>query len=103
MSGGPPRIFDSRAYRARRARAARLNGDIFLAQESAHHLAERLAAINRRFERGLDLHSREGIFPILQSWAKDWVRTGFAWDNPPLIAEEEALPFAEGSFDLVTS
>ena len=44
MSSGPPRIFDSQAYRQRRERAARLNGDIFLAQDVAGHVAERLGA-----------------------------------------------------------
>ena len=103
MSAGPPRIFDSSAYRARRRRAALAHGDVFLAQEASEHLAERLSGINRRFERGLDLHSREAVFPALQPLAADWVRTGFAWDAPSAIAGDEALPFAEESFDLVTS
>src|SRR5262249_40070365 len=98
-----PRIFDSAAYRARRRRATLGAGDIFLAQEAAEHLAERLAAINRQFERGLDLHSRTAVFPVLQPLAADWVRTGFAWDAPPVISGDEALPFAESTFDLVTS
>ena len=103
MSQGPPRIFDSLAYRARRARATRRNGDIFLAEEAAGHLAERLGAINRRFTSALDIHSREPVFAALQPFAGNWVRTGFAPDNPAAIADQEALPFAEGSFDLVTS
>ena len=103
MSSGPPRIFDSRAYRLRRGRAARLGGDIFLAQDVAGHLAERLGAINRRFARGLDLHSRAAVFPTLRPFAESWVRTGFAWDHPSVIADEELLPFADGSFDVVTS
>jgi SAM-dependent methyltransferase len=103
MSAGPPRIFDSQAYRSRRARAATLDGDIFLAQDVAAHVAERLGAINRHFTRGLDLHSRAALFPTLQPFADSWVRTGFAWDRPSVIADEEMLPFAEGSFDVVTS
>jgi SAM-dependent methyltransferase len=103
MSASPPRIFDSVAYRARRARAARSDGDVFLAQEAAEHLAERLAAINRRFERGLDLHSRARVFPALQPLAADWMRTGFTCDAPSAIAADEAVPFADESFDLVTS
>src|SRR5438067_1086237 len=78
MSAGPPRIFDSQAYRRRRGRAASLGGDIFLAQDVAGHLAERLGAINRHFGRGLDLHSRAAVFPTLQPFADSWVRTGFA-------------------------
>jgi SAM-dependent methyltransferase len=103
MSHGPPRIFDRLAYRMRRARAATMAGDIFLAQEAAEHLAERLEAINRRFTDGLDIHSRTPVFAALRPFAENWVRTGFARDTPSAIADEEALPFAEGSFDLVTS
>lgn len=103
MSSGPPRIFDPQAYRRVRARAARLNGDIFLAQDAAAHVAERLGAINRHFARGLDLHSRGPVFSTLRPFADSWVRTGFGWDRPSAIASEEALPFAEGSFDVVTS
>jgi SAM-dependent methyltransferase len=103
MSAGPPRIFDALAYRTRRRRAALGNGDVFLAQEAAEHVAERLAAINRRFERGLDLHSRAAVFPALRPLAANWVRTGFASDIPSVIAGNEALPFADESFDVVTS
>jgi SAM-dependent methyltransferase len=103
MSHGPPRIFDRAAYRARRARAARLDGDMFLADDAAGHVAMRLGAINRRFAQGLDIHSRAAVFPALRPFAQNWVRTGFAWDRPSVIADEEALPFADGSFDLVTS
>src|SRR6266550_4628789 len=103
MSSGPPRIFDSQAYRRARERAARLDGDIFLAQDVAVHLAERLGAINRRFARGLDLQSRAAVFPALQPFADSWMRTGVAWDGPSVIADEEHLPFEENSFDVVTS
>jgi len=103
MSSGPPRIFDSQAYRQRRKRAARLDGDIFLVQDVAGHVAERLGAINRHFARGLDLHSRGAVFPTLRPFADSWVRTGFAWDRPSVIADDEFLPFADGSFDVVTS
>lgn len=103
MSMAPPRIFDRIAYRARRRRAALLNGDHFLAKEAADQIALRLVAVTRRFARGLDLHSRARIFPILEPIARSWVRTGYAWDAPTVIADEEALPFADGSFDLVTS
>src|SRR6266700_5303511 len=103
MSSGPPRIFDSQAYRRARERAARLDGDIFLAQDVAGHLAERLGAINRHFGRGLDVHSRAAVFPTLQPFADSWVRSGYAWDRPSVIVDEGYLPFEEGSFDVVTS
>ncbi len=103
MSNGPPRIFDRAAYRARRARAERGGGDLFLAEDAAGHVAERLSAINRNFSSGLDLHSRKSLFPLLQPLASSWVRTGFAADAPSVIADEEAVPFADQTFDLVTS
>ena len=103
MGNGPPRIFDRLAYRTRRARAGLAGGDLFLAQETAGHVAERLGVINRNFARGLDLHSRARVFPSVKPLAQDWVRTGFPADAPDVIADEEALPFAEASFDLVTS
>jgi SAM-dependent methyltransferase len=103
MSQRPPRIFDPVAYRSRRARAVRLEGDVFLARDAAGQLAERLAAINRRFTLALDSHSRAAVFALLQPFAERWVRTGFAWDKPSVIADEETAPFADGSFDLVTS
>jgi ubiquinone/menaquinone biosynthesis C-methylase UbiE len=40
---------------------------------------------------------------VLAPVATAWVRTGFTWDAPSVIAGDDALPFAEGSFDLVTS
>jgi SAM-dependent methyltransferase len=103
MRQGPPRIFDPLVYRARRTRAARGAGDLFLAENAAGHLAERLAAINRCFGDALDINSRQRIFATLRPFAENWLRTGFAWEAPSVIADEEALPFADGNFDLVTS
>jgi len=103
MSSAPPRIFDRAAYRARRSRATRLQGDIFLAEDAAAQIAFRLAAVNRRFKLALDVHSQPRTFSILQPLAEAWVRTGFAVDVPSVIGDEESLPFADASFDLVTS
>jgi len=103
MSSGPPRIFDRAAYRARRARALIRGGDLFLAQDAAAHIMERLSAINRRFTHGLDLHSRERVFPTLKAAAQSWTRMGFFDDRPSVVGDEEALPFADESFDLVVS
>jgi len=102
MSPGPPRIFDFAAYRRARARAAR-TGESFLVHDTVDHLALRLAGINRRFGCALDLHSRSSMFSALQPCAETWVRTGFAPDKPSIISHDEALPFADASFDLVTS
>jgi SAM-dependent methyltransferase len=103
MSSAPPRIFDRAAYRARRSRATRLQGDIFLAEDAAAQIAFRLAAVNRHFKLALDVRSQPRTFSILQPLAEAWVRTGFAVDVPSVIGDEESLPFADASFDLVTS
>ena len=99
----PPRIFDRKAYRARRIRAASAGSDLILIEDTAAQAAFRISAINRRFARGLDLHSRATAFPALQPLADTWVRTGNFADASSAIADDECLPFAEESFDLVTS
>ena len=103
MSTAPPRIFSRTAYRARRSRAARAESDAILVGDTAAQAALRIAAINRRFTRGLDLHSRAEAFAALQPLAASWVRTGGLPESASVVADDEWLPFAEESFDLVTS
>ena len=98
-----PRIFDRQAYRARRIRAASGGSDLILIEDTAAQAALRISAINRRFSRGLDLHSRPYAFAALQALADSWVRTGNFSDSPSAITDDEWLPFADESFDLVTS
>jgi SAM-dependent methyltransferase len=98
-----PQIFDRAAYRARRERAAPANGDLFLAEEAAAQIAFRLGATNRSFSHALDLNSRLQTFETLEPYANSWVRTGAAGDTPSVIADEEALPYADASFDLAVS
>ena len=92
-----PRIFDRRLYALRRARAR----DSFLAADVGDNLAQRLGAVNRRFMRALDLSSRDEIFAAIAPLAASWTRTSLV--SGDLIADEEALPFAPESFDLVVS
>jgi SAM-dependent methyltransferase len=99
----PPRIFDRQAYRARRTRAASADRDLILIEDSAAQAALRISAINRRFVRALDLHSRALAFPALEPLAETWVRTGNHSDAPSIASDDEWLPFADESFDLVTS
>jgi SAM-dependent methyltransferase len=99
----PPQIFDRQAYRGRRVRAASAGSDLILVEDTAAQVATRVSAINRRFVRGLDLHSRPLAFSVLQPLADTWVRTGNFTDAPAVITDDEWLPFAEESFDLVTS
>jgi len=99
----PPRIFDRQAYRARRVRAVSDESDLILVEDTAAQAALRISAINRRFVRGLDLHSRALAFGALQPLAETWVRTGNVPDRPSVVSDDEWIPFADESFDLVTS
>ncbi|MBU0725176.1 MAG: methyltransferase domain-containing protein [Alphaproteobacteria bacterium] len=109
-------VFDRRAVRACRDRAAAGYGAFgFLKQEIAERLAERLDGINRQFPlvvdlgchlgaMGVALGARNGIEQVIQTdlspaMARAATRNG----HPALAADEEALPFAPGSLDLVTS
>jgi SAM-dependent methyltransferase len=105
VANAPPRIFDRRAYRLRRGRMVRGAGEPFLVEAAAEQLAERIGAVNRRFRMGLDLGSRQNAFQHLAPLAEHWVHAspGAARAQSSVIADEEALPFAPESFDLVTS
>lgn len=97
-----PRLFDRRAYALRRARASAPTH--FLTDEIGQNLAERIGVVKRRFTNALDLSSRDGIFSQLQPLADRWTRTTLApGARIELIADEEALPFPEASFDLAVS
>lgn len=106
------RIFDRRLHTQRRTRAAAAFADhSFLKQAAAEDIVARLSAINRRFERVLDLGAHEGsLGRALRSDPQTSGRIGdlvsadlspaFA---PDVVADEEALPFADAAFDLVVS
>jgi NADH dehydrogenase [ubiquinone] 1 alpha subcomplex assembly factor 5 len=106
-------VFDRALVRRRRERAV-LSGDPsdFLFLEVANRLADRLADVNRRFAVAVDLGSRGGH---LTRAALKTGRIGqlYATDASPALADrlsvsavaadEEALPFADASLDLVIS
>jgi SAM-dependent methyltransferase len=102
MSTAAPLIFDRPAYRTHRARAGLTGHDAILVEDTAVQAALRISAVNRRFMRGLDLHSRRQAFPALAPLADSWIRTGNETDSS-VIADDEWLPFAKESFDLITS
>jgi SAM-dependent methyltransferase len=109
------RIFDRRLHARRRARAAaRFAGHSFLKQAAAEDVALRLSAINRRFDRMLDLGAHNGLLaqalredPAVADRIGDVISADLspAFVDPPLgvVADEESLPFADASFDLVVS
>ncbi|MFZ5609509.1 MAG: methyltransferase domain-containing protein [Pseudomonadota bacterium] len=97
-----PSLFDRRALRRNRARAAAFGPrGCFLAAEVACRLEERLADIKRTFTRALVLGPPDLIAPP----AKAVVRADLvAHDGKvDMVLDEEALPFGQASFDLVIS
>ena len=109
-------VFDRRAVRAHRQRAAAGLGERdFLFRESARRLADRLDDVTRKFPRALDLgcHGGElaaalgprgGIETLVQcDLAPAMARRAAGVGGLALAADEELLPFAPRSFDLVLS
>jgi SAM-dependent methyltransferase len=111
----PPRLFDRALRRRRLDRAAPRFADAdFLHRRAAQDLAERLGAILRTFPRAVDLSAHAGAFrEALAEEAPDRVETLIEVDLSPrmlagrhglrVVADEERLPFAEASLDLVVS
>ena len=109
---GSPRIFDRALLRARRRRAARMNPADFLLAAVARELAERLAAVTRRFELALDLGCHTGLLADALL-ATGRVGAVLRTDSSPALlasqpglrvaADEELLPFRDGAFDLIAS
>jgi SAM-dependent methyltransferase len=99
MSPGPT-IFDRRLLRLRRKRAQTSGSETFLIDRAADELGERLSVVLRQFERAADLGTpTDAVRRVLAASGK--VATIIGADS--LAADEEALPFAEGSLDLVVS
>ena len=108
--------FNRRTVRRHRARAAQgLNEHDFLFRETAERLCDRLDDVTRSFPLGLDLgcHSgqigrtlagRGGIETLMQcDLAPEMAAQAAAGGEPVLAADEEALPFTGGVFDLILS
>ncbi len=109
----PAMPFDRRQVRRQRERAAaRLEAHDFLLREVAARLAERLDDVRRRFPTALDLGCRGGELARALA-GRGGIETLVAADlseelarragGPAVVADEEALPFSEGAFDLVVS
>jgi SAM-dependent methyltransferase len=105
-----PRVFDRSLLRRRRRRAQALGPATFLIDRVADDLADRLAVVLRRFALAVDLGSptgavRRALVPHVDTLI---ALGGGAVDigdhaGPKLAADEEALPFADASLDLVVS
>jgi NADH dehydrogenase [ubiquinone] 1 alpha subcomplex assembly factor 5 len=108
----PSELFDRRAWRLHRDRAARLRGDDFLFAEVGRRLLDRLDDIGRTFGRVLDLGARDGALSRALAERRG---TGLVLAAEPsvafleraeglrLAADPELLPLREKSFDLVVS
>ena len=114
-SSKPPQIFDRALHAKRLDRAAGgyENAD-FLQRRAALDVAGRLAAILRTFPLAVDLSARKGAFAeALASEAPGQVETLVELDlslamlkarpGLRLVADEERLPFADASVDLIVS
>jgi SAM-dependent methyltransferase len=90
-----PQIFDRRLIAIRQARARKLGPATFLLDRVADEMAERLSAVTRTFGIAADVGTPAGA--VRRALA------GKAGAFADVVADEEALPFAPSSLDLVVS
>ncbi|MBV9655352.1 MAG: methyltransferase domain-containing protein [Acetobacteraceae bacterium] len=105
---GDAEIFDRRAVRLHRERAASQAGSVAeILQDLAERLLDRLDDTTRRFRRALDIGGRGVVAPMLRARGIDTISCdlspGMAALNggPAFAADEEWLPLAPASVDLV--
>lgn len=96
-----PEIFDRSLRRLRRDRAAR-NYEPFLRDAMVEGISERLSVVTRTFSDVLDLGSANASVNVPNARI---VRcdAGAAFGHGGVQADEDRLPFADASFDLVVS
>ena len=103
-------LFDRFALRHHRDRVARMPGDHdFLHREVADRLTDRLRDVNRSFGTVLDIGGGAAVATLPE--APNSMVTGDMSEDllrivrppGPVAMDEEFLPFADGSFDLVRS
>jgi SAM-dependent methyltransferase len=110
---GVPVIFDRALLARRRARAAAAMPSVdFLLREVAADFADRLAMIKREFARAVDLGSHTGLVAeaiaalanvgmVVRTERCEALLAGRP--GATLVCDEELLPFAPGSLNLVVS
>ena len=112
----PPRLFDRALHRKRLDRAAHGYSQAdFLKRRAAQDVAERLEPIMRDFAVAVDLGARTGAFREALVGSETAARVGLLIEtdlSPAMLAgrpgarlaaDEERLPFADASLDLVVS
>jgi SAM-dependent methyltransferase len=93
-------LFDRRLRRLRRARSAANGGDAdYLLRHAGDELLERLEAVRRDFRRALVMGGDRSLAGRLRAHGLDVV-TAAPGD---VQCDEDRLPFADASFDLVVS
>lgn len=113
MSDAPPtgpHVFDRAAVRRHRDRAAATVGQVEpILRDAAERLLDRLDDTTRRFTQALDVGGRGMVAPLLRARGIATVSCdlspAMAARNPApaLAADEEFLPFAPHSFDLIVA
>ncbi len=105
-----PTVFDRRAVRLHRDRAAASVGQVAdLLADCAERLLDRLDDTTRRFARALDVGGRGAVAPLLRARGIEVVSCDLSAPMAAVngglcvAADEEWLPFAPGSFDLVVA
>ncbi len=106
-----PAIFDRSLLRRRQQRARVLGAETFLIDRVAVELGERLSAVLRQFDRAVDLGTpTDAVRRVLMESGKVGTivsatpgAAGFDASYSRVATDEEALPFASGSLDLVVS
>lgn len=103
-------VFDRRAVRRHRDRAARSVGQVGdLLHQTAGRLLDRLDDTTRRFSVALDLGGRGAVAPLLRARGIDTVSADLSPavaalnPRPAIAADAELLPFAPASFDLAVA
>jgi SAM-dependent methyltransferase len=109
-----PLIFDRALIRRRRRRAGDLGAATFLLDRAAADVADRLAAVLRRFDVAVDLGTpgpavrraltRLGsVGTVISAGPTETVAEQTSQNEKIVVADDEALPFRDGSLDLVVS
>jgi SAM-dependent methyltransferase len=113
---GPPRLFDRDLHRRRLTRAARgYASAAFLKHRAAEDIVQRLETVKRDFPVAVDLGARDGAFAKALAASDAGAKVGVLFQTDlaeamlagrpgqMLVADEEQLPFAPESLDLVVS
>ncbi len=102
-------IFDRNALRVRRNRAAALTGDYnFLHQWAMKEMAARLAMVQRKFPRAVQIGTRAALPDPSAAGIETLAMLDMAEGNlknvkNAVLADEEFFPFGDGTLDLTLS